>query len=113
MRRYLLPLVFLLPVAAFAQDGPPPHVRAAIQSVERMIEGSGDGTLETFAAERLAPAYRQTFTPDALLAHLRKMREAVGGNIGAVSVERDPEGLRLQISGAREATYRVVVDPKA
>jgi len=112
MRRYLLPLVFLLPVAAFAQDGPPPHVRAAIQSVERMIEGSGDGTLETFAAERLAPAYRQTFTPDALLAHLRKMREAVGGNIGAVSVERDPEGLRLQISGAREATYRVVVDPK-
>ena len=108
-----LALLFLctLSFPSFAQNGPPPHVRAAIQSVERMVEGSGDDTLETFAAEKLAPAYRASFTPEALLAHLRKLREAVGGSIGAVSVERDPDGLRLQISGMKEATFRVVVEP--
>ena len=111
MRSTLALVLLFLPLPALAQNGPPPHVRAAIQSVERMIDGSGDDTLETFAAERLAPAYRASFTPEALLAHLRKLREAVGGSIGAVSVERDPDGLRLQVSGAKEATYRVVVDP--
>jgi CubicO group peptidase (beta-lactamase class C family) len=104
-------ILFALSFPSFAQSGPPPHVRAAIQSVERMIDGSSDDTLETFAAERLAPAYRSSFTPEALLAHLRKMREAVGGSIGAVSVERDPDGLRLQISGRKEAAFRVVIDP--
>jgi CubicO group peptidase (beta-lactamase class C family) len=111
MRRSLA-LLFLvfLSFPALPQNGPPPHVRTAIQSVERMIEGSGDDTLERFAAEHLTPEYRSTFTPEALLSHLRTMREAVGGNIGAVSVDRDPDGLRLQISGTKEATFRVVIE---
>ena len=111
MRSILIAAATLLALPTLAQDGPPPHVRAAIQSVERMLEGSGDATLETFAAERLAPAYRESFTHDALLAHLRKLRAAVGGGIGAVSVERAPDGLRLQVSGMHEATYRLVLDP--
>jgi CubicO group peptidase (beta-lactamase class C family) len=109
--RPLLLAAALIALPVIAQNGPPPHVRAAIQSVERMLEGSGDDTLETFAAERLAPSYRDGFTRESLVAHLRKLREAVGGSIGAVSVERDPDGLRLQVSGMHEATYRVVLDP--
>ena len=111
MRSILIATAALFALPALAQDGPPPHVRAAIQSVERMLEGHGDDTLESFAALRLTPAYRASFTHDALLAHLRKLREAVGGSIGAVSVERDPDGLRLQVSGMKEATFRVALDP--
>src|SRR5262245_3951789 len=109
--RVLLPATLLLVVPTLAQNGPPPHVRAAVQSVERLLEGKGDDTLETFPAERLTAAYRGSFAPEALLAHLRAIRAAVGGSIGAVSVERDPEGLRLQVSGMKEATFRLVLDP--
>ena len=108
----LLPFVALwLALPVLAQNGPPPHVRAAIQSVERMLEGKGDDTLLSFASERLTPAYRGSFAPEALLAHLRTLRDAVDGSIGAVSVERDPEGLRLEVSGRKEATFRLVLDP--
>ena len=109
--RLSLAAALLLALPALAQNGPPPHVRAAIQSVERMLEGKGDDTLESFASERLTPAYRASLTSEALLAHLREMRDAVGGSIGAVTVERDPEGLRLEVSGMKEATFRLVLDP--
>src|SRR5262245_61993016 len=78
--RLLLPAAVLLALPTWVQNGPPPHVRAAIQSIERMLEGRGDDTLETFAAERLTPAYRGSFAPGALLAHLSTMRGAVGGS---------------------------------
>jgi hypothetical protein len=75
----------LIPAPALAQGGPPPEVRAAIQSVERMLEGTDDASVRTFAAERLAPAYRTAFTPETLEAHLEGLRSAVGGPTGCTS----------------------------
>ena len=111
MPRRLLLAATLVSSLAFAQGGPPPHIRAAIRSVEAMLESSGDQALHTFAAEKLAPAYRDGFEPGKLDAHLKSLRDALGGPIGAVSVERDPDGLRLQISAGHEVTIRLVVDP--
>ena len=100
-----------LTTAALAQ-GPPPHVRATIQSIERMLESTDDASLRTFAAERFTPAYRNSFAGDAVLAHLKRLREAPGGPIGSVSVERDEEGLRMVVQGEREAVFRLVLDDK-
>jgi CubicO group peptidase (beta-lactamase class C family) len=112
-----LPLVLVtlafLPAPARAQGGPPPEVRAAIQSVERMLEGGDDASLQTFATDRLAPVYRASFTPEALTAHLKKLREAVGGDIGGVRVEREPEGLHLMIEGKHDVTILMALDAGA
>jgi CubicO group peptidase (beta-lactamase class C family) len=114
--RWLTVLVFTLslrsPVAR-AQSGPPPAVRAAIQSVEHMLETKDDVALGVFAAEHLAPAYRASFAPDALVAHLKQVRDAVGGPIGSLSVEREPDGLRLSIVGAHEVTIALALDDAA
>lgn len=98
---------------AIAQGGPPPEVRAAIQSVERMLQGSDEPSMRAFAADRLAPAYRASFTQESMLSHLRKLREAVGGPIESISVEREPDGLHLRISGRHEVVFLVALDEKA
>jgi len=101
----------LLAPLVSAQGGPPPHVRAAIQSVERMLESTDDASLEKFAAERLTPEYRASFAPGALQAHLAKLRSAVGGSIGSVAVERVPDGLRLDVTGDRETSFGLTIEP--
>ena len=109
-RLLALVLASLVSVSAFAQGGPPPHVRAAIQAVEHMIDSTDDASIQALV-DKLDPAYKAAFTPEKLDAHLRSLRAAVGGSIGAVSVERDPDGLRLNVEGKHEATFRLVVDP--
>ncbi|HEX4824101.1 MAG TPA: serine hydrolase domain-containing protein [Candidatus Polarisedimenticolaceae bacterium] len=96
--------------SVLAQQGPPPQVRAAIQSVEGMLEGTDDASLKSFADEHLSPAYRASFGPDALMAHLKSLRAAVGGQIGGLRVERAEDGLRLMIQGAKEATFALKLD---
>jgi CubicO group peptidase (beta-lactamase class C family) len=105
--------VALVPSEARAQEGPPPQVRAAIQSVERMLVGTDEASLRSFATDMLAPAYRASFTPEALSAHLKKLREAVGGQIAGVTVARQPDGLYLTVMGKREVTIVMVLDPAA
>ena len=112
MSRPAFAFVAALVISGFAaaQEGPPPQVRAAIQSVERMLEATDDASLKTFADEHFAPAYRASFGPDALMAHLKSLRAAVGGRIGGVRVERVEEGLRLEIEGAKEAAFALKLD---
>jgi CubicO group peptidase (beta-lactamase class C family) len=102
---------FVLSPAALGQGGPPPEVRAAIQSVERMLQGTDDASAQQFAAEHLAPAYRGSFTPEALQAHLKTLRDAVGGQIGGLRVEREDDGLHLTVMGAHEVTFLIGLDP--
>jgi CubicO group peptidase (beta-lactamase class C family) len=101
-----------LTTAALGQNGPPPHVRATIQAIERMLESGDDAALRTFAAERFTPAYRNSFSGNEILAHLKRLREAPGGPIGSVTLERDEEGLRMNVQGEREVVFRVVLDDK-
>lgn len=101
-----------LTTVALAQGGPPPHVRATIQSIERMLESTDDASLRAFIAERYTPTYRDSFRGDSLLAHLRRLRAAPGGPVAGVSVERDEEGLRMIVQGSREAVLRLVLDDK-
>jgi CubicO group peptidase (beta-lactamase class C family) len=102
--------VALLSSQAAAQEGPPPQVRAAILSVERMLGGTDEASLKSFAADRLTPSYRASFTPQALTAHLLKLREAVGGPINSVAADRVPEGLELHFAGRNEATIFMALD---
>src|SRR5262245_24299064 len=102
--------VLLVLSSAAAQNGPPPQVRAAIQSVEQMLEGTDDASLHAFADEHLASEYRASFGTDALMAHLKSLRSAVGGAIGGVRVERAPDGLRLEVQGAKEVAFALKLD---
>lgn len=114
VRVVLVALASLVTLGALAaraqQQGPPPEVRAAIQSIVRMLEGTGDDSLRAFADERLAPAYRDSMSPEALLAHLRSLREATGGQVNDVAVLREAAGLLLELSGARDATILFDLD---
>jgi len=98
---------------AGAQGGPPPEVRAAIQSVEQMLLGTDEASLRAFVESRLASSFRTQVAEDSLLARLRAMRRAVGGRIDDVSVERTDAGLRLMLSGATEVTLLVALDGDA
>ena len=112
----LVPTLALLvaPVtAAAAQDGPPPEVRAAIGAIERMLTSQGDAALQRFAAERLAPAYRERFSAEALLAHLRSLQAAVEGSVNDVTVQRADDGLLLTLSAQREVTIAFDLDEAA
>lgn len=100
----------MVPVSAQSQSGPPPEVRAAIQSIEQMLLSTGDAPLRAFAAERLAPTFRASLSADAMLSHLTQLRTAVGGRMDNISVTRDARGLALNISGVRDITIRFDLD---
>lgn len=110
--RLLLACALWLVVAtlASAQGGPPPQVRRAIGAVERMLAASDEASMRAFAAEQLAPAYRDAFAAGALDAHLGALREAARDAFGDVRVMREPDGLHLTLSGRREAQFLLVLD---
>jgi CubicO group peptidase (beta-lactamase class C family) len=117
MSRRLIPwlLVALLarPDALPAQGGPPPEVRAAVQSIEQMLLGSDEASLKAFLEARVAPAFRTRVGSDSLVARMRAMRQAVGGRIDDVGVMRTPDGMTLQLSGAREVAIDFDLDADA
>lgn len=64
-------------------------------AVEALLESRGDAPLATFAAEHLAPTYRDSFADEAaLLAHLRALRDTVAP-VGGIGLESDGKTLRL------------------
>lgn len=104
----LLLLLGLTTLSSFDAAGPPQGPgpdQARIQGVERMIEQRGDATLRDFVAEHLAPDYVASFENEAaLLAHLKRMREATQG-FGGVNLTIDEAGrVRLHLkSRTRES----------
>lgn len=96
---------------AMAQDGPPPHVRAAVRAIEQFLEGPGDAAaVRAFVAGRIAPAMLARYAGEAIHEHLADLhaatKPALGGNFG---VEATPEGLQLILDGPRRATILFVV----
>jgi CubicO group peptidase (beta-lactamase class C family) len=92
-------LIPAAPQVSAAQGGPPPEVRAAIQEIVNMLKGNDDASLRSFAGERMAPAYRASMSEEALFTHLRSLRALLGPSVGAIGVERGPDGLTLVMEG--------------
>ena len=87
----LLLSVCLAAAPAAAQDGPPPEIRRALDKVMTMLRSSDDGALTTFGNDALADSYRGTFAGDALVSHLRGIRDAARGHLQGVGVEATGE----------------------
>lgn len=99
----------LAPPAA-AQDGPPEHVRRAVDATIAMLQSAGDAALETFADETMAPDADRDRA--ALLERLSAARAAARGLDDSIAVEREPDGVRIVLSaGGREAQILVALGP--
>jgi hypothetical protein len=112
-RALMVAFVLLGPAAQLAAQGggPPPEVRSAVQAIEGMLVRSDDASMEAFAAERVAPALRARLGAAELLVQLRVLRQAVGGQIGDARLQQAQPGFTLVLSGAREVTIAVELDP--
>lgn len=108
----LLLLALTLAGPAGAQQGPPPEVRAAVSRVMSLFGSRGEDPLERFADDALAPAYRASFAPDALLTHLAAVREAGRGRTGDVAVRARPDGA-LELGLAGGARFLLTLDDEA
>ena len=84
--------------SASAQDGPPPHIREAIDSVVQMLQSEGDASLDRFDRREL-------------IESLGEMRERTDGLTDGISVEAEPDGLRLVLEGGgRREQIRLVIE---
>jgi len=96
--------------AVNAQNGPPQYVRDAVAAVENMLQSEGDAPIEAFV--------RTAMTPDAasdqsdLMNRLRAIRDAVRGLQDDLSVEAEPDGVRLILSSDEtEKQIKVALGP--
>ncbi len=113
-RPFLAPLLVILllglcPLQAVrAQEGPPPHVREAIDAVLALFGSEDEAALDTFLTSAVSPAADRT----ALRERLRALRADVKGPFDDVSVEAEPDGLRLILATAdAEHHLRLVLGP--
>lgn len=105
----LLVLVCALP--ARAQDGPPAFVRDAVDAVITFLQSAGDEAVEAFIAQAMLPDAARDRT--VLADHLRALRTEVGSMTEDISVEADPEGLRILLSDGRaERQLALGVEPQ-
>lgn len=92
-----LVLVFMPAPLAFAQGGPPPEVRAAVDATVAMLGSEGDAAIAVYIRERMTAAPSEDV---ARTSELRRIRSAVQGRTGSgVGVERAPDGVILEVSG--------------
>lgn len=102
-------LLASLATAARAQSGPPPWLRESVDAVMLLVGSSGDAAIESFLDESMAPG--AIADRDRLAAELRRIRDELHGLRDGLSVEREPDGVRLVLSGAGEVReLRVVLD---
>jgi CubicO group peptidase (beta-lactamase class C family) len=84
------------------------------RALEGMIQSSGDESLRHFAETQLAPGYRAGFSGDALIEHLRRIREAAHGFGGVLADLTDDGGTRLTfVMGAGEVSVVFHTQPDA
>ena len=106
-------LAALAGVAPAQPEGAPPHqIRG--RAIEAMIEAADDSSLRRFAEEHLAPAYRDSFAPGALLAHLTRVRAACAGFGGVLAGAADGGATRLSFmreSGTAAVLFRLEPAP--
>ncbi len=106
----LLVLLGLCPLqAVLAQEGPPPHVRDAIDAVLALLGSRDEAALDAFLTAAVSPAADRA----ALRERLRALRADVHGPFDDVRVEAEPEGLRLILTTAdAEHHLRLVLGPE-
>lgn len=92
-----------------AQEGPPPEERGAIDAVLTLLGSTDEAALDTFLDGAVSPAADRA----ALRARLRALRADVKGPFDGVSVEAEPDGLRLALTTA-DAEYhlRLILGPE-
>lgn len=89
-----------------------PEVRQAVDRVMAMLITQDDAALTKFANEALAESYRKSFSEAALLTHLRGLRDAAKGHIGAVAVRPSPDGsLVISLDEGRGPRIKLVPGP--
>ncbi|NNE47809.1 MAG: hypothetical protein HKN37_14235, partial [Rhodothermales bacterium] len=105
----MLALLWALP--AQAQDGPPAFVRDAVDAVITFLQSAGDEAVEEFIAQAMVSDEAQDRT--ALANRLRTLRTEVGSMTDDISVEADPDGLRILLSDGRaERQLALGVEPQ-
>ncbi|MEZ5708967.1 MAG: serine hydrolase domain-containing protein [Blastomonas sp.] len=94
---------------ATAQQGPPEHVRRSVDAVFQMLNATDAASIDSFVETAMkdgAVANLSEFT-----RRLQQIRHEVQGLRDDVSVEADPDGVRLVLSsGNRERVVRIVLD---
>jgi CubicO group peptidase (beta-lactamase class C family) len=110
-RRFLaLSFAFTLTAPCLAQNGPPPLVRQAVDSVVQILNAPDEVGIESFITERLDPTFRASVPSDELRERIRGLRAAVRNASGDLAVERDESGLLLLFSGAARVGVRIDLD---
>lgn len=95
--------------AVRAQEGPPPHVREAIDAVLALLGSEDEAALDTFLTSAVSPAADRA----ALRERLRTLRAGVHGPFDDVRVEAELDGLRLILTTAgAEHHLRLVLGPE-
>jgi len=95
-----------------AQDQPPQYIRNSIQSVEKMLDSKGDVAIIKFIEQSMAKDDNRDITK--LVDSLKVIRSEMKGLRDGISVEAEPEGLRLIMSnGKKEKHLMIIMDDKA
>jgi CubicO group peptidase (beta-lactamase class C family) len=93
---------------ASAQQGPPPPVTRAVDAVLALLGSQDDDAIQTFILTAMIPTANADRT--GLAQSLRHLREDVRGSLGDVSVEAEPDGVRLILgTGTKQKQLRVVL----
>ena len=98
----VLLLMTLAPVA-HADDAEEISRHRHLRAIEALPPGAGDESLQQFADEHLAPAYRDSFAPGKLMELLRSIRMA-GANAGGILYGRSGDWARVRFIGEKGET---------
>ncbi|WP_138431235.1 serine hydrolase domain-containing protein [Fodinibius saliphilus] len=86
-----------------AQEGPPEHVRKAIQSVEHMLKSESDSAIEQFIDESMV--LPEMNDRSSVFDHLKNIRQQVPTRWNDINVTPQPEGIQLSIVGYNDSIY--------
>lgn len=89
----LLTLPFASSSVAQPAEGPPAQRR--VRAIEGMVESAGEDSIRQFIEMHVAPAYRDRIGAEALVAHVRKIREAASGFGGVLAAPAENGATRV------------------
>ena len=98
-------VISLLAAPARAQEPEQNSRQRRGRAIEGLIESSGEEALQRFIDLHVAPEYRDSFAPGALLDQLRRIRSACAGAGGVLWEPAGDDGLRIRfLKDERETT---------
>jgi len=93
----LAAILVTLPSAssAVAQPAEMPPAQRRVRAIEGMVESAGEEAILQFIEMHVAPAYRDQIGAEALVAHVRKIREAASGFGGVLAAPAENGATRV------------------